>query len=151
MSDKLERYNALIKQAVELLWPEFEGLTEKAAGLLESDPGAEQVIALKTAGGNIYGFTSHADLNAWDDSEGLTFLNTLAEKGEERIEYLVCFMNSAKGLPPEIEVVLQPELPSYGFRRRMLELDGANAETVILLQGGIMLPKKLKATMPPEK
>ncbi len=96
----------------------FAALYAKAKELAASDPAAWQVIAARSGRGVDY----TAVVSPWGADETLT--NQLIEAGDTTITEAVCMHpDGALNIPP------------YGIRRRLMELDPRSAEALFLLEG----------------
>ena len=101
---------------------QFRALREKAERRLREEPEAQQLIALQSAKGEIYVFSSRD----WTDpAPEEALLRTLRDSGDTEIELLVCLWQDGFCL----------DLPSMRFRRALTALDERNADTLILMNG----------------
>ncbi len=96
----------------------FAALYAKAQELAASDPAAWQVVAVRSGKGVDY----TAVVSPWGADETLT--SQLIEAGDTTITEAVCMHpDGALNIPP------------YGIRRRLMELDPRNAKALFLLEG----------------
>lgn len=103
---------------------EFEKLLDQTEELVASDPSAEQVITLWTAGGHIRSFANH-NVTSGNTADEAAFIKTLAESGDTKIQYAVCMWSDCA-----------LDVPSHSFRESLVEQNPANLETEFLLRGG---------------
>lgn len=100
----------------------FHALRAEAERRLREAPEAQQAIALRSAKGGEYAFTSRD----WTDpAPEEALLQRLRDSGDTEIELLVKVWQHDSCL----------DLPSLRFRRALLALDERNADTLILLNG----------------
>ena len=97
-------------------------LLEVAEQQVKVNPEADQVIAVKTAKGNVYHFANHGVLTGNTAGES-RFAQMLEEQGDTEILCLVALWNNGC-----------VDVPSMHFRCSLLELDPRNGETVMLLR-----------------
>lgn len=97
----------------------------------------EQLIVLKTANDNTYCFSNNPLSDASGEDKIFVFLEN---KDETEIKYILCLWK--KG---------DIDIPSFNFRKRLLELSLSNDNTKLILQGFTgLICKDLKLTMPKE-
>ena len=110
---------------------------EALLGRIPTDTGADQMIALRTAGGRIYVMENRSILSGDHGDEDL-FLGSLALQDDTPVTHLVCMWYDGA-----------LDLPSMHFRRGLLEINGNNGRAGILLQGEYRyLVKQLADTLP---
>lgn len=102
----------------------FSELLETGKGILSDYHGVQQVIVLKTEAGNIYTCVSDAIQNGDTVSEA-ALLRTLRDSGESRIKSLVCIWHTG-----------DLDIPSFHFRKALLEMNPENADLQILVLTG---------------
>lgn len=116
----------------------FEALLRETENFLAAHPQAQQAVSVWTVRGNLRQFFS-AHIMEGDHSEEDAFLSMLREKGEPEVQKLVCLFRDTAGWP---------ELASYHLRQGLAELDPANADALLLLQGETgPVVKRLGATL----
>ena len=97
----------------------IDDLKERAEKLL-SQTAAQQVIVVRAASGQLYSLENHS-FRSGDHTDEAAFVQMLKEKGETRIEAVVC-----------MEQGTVPVEPSAYFRRELAALNPENIETEIL-------------------
>lgn len=115
---------------------ELEMLIEEAEKLVPGNIMGEQVIAVKTAKGNVHCFKIKVLDSKYEKMEDC-FIQKLQNEGDAEIQYIVCMWNN-----------YSTDVPSMNFRRRLLEACAKNAGAMIFLQGRIM---RLEETLPEYK
>lgn len=114
---------------------EISALLEGTERLVEAEQGAQQVIAVKTAKGNVYHFPNHC---VGEPSEEDAFLEMLLEQGDAEIQYILCMWHN-----------YQLDVPSLHFRRRLVEICPRNKDAVVLLLGeNVFHAKRVEQLMP---
>ena len=98
----------------------FHQLMEEARNQIPLHPEAEQVNVVLTEKGNVYSVALPDAINAQKELEG--FFGMLREKDDCRVSYVVAMWSFGGA-----------EIPSYAFRKGLLELDAGNRETLMLL------------------
>lgn len=114
----------------------FYQLMEEARKQISLHPEAEQVTVLRTEKNHIYSLALPDAVNAQKELEG--FFGMLREKDDCRVSHVVAMWSTGGA-----------EIPSFAFRKGLLELDAANGETLLLLtQKPSLLYKTLQWSMP---
>lgn len=114
----------------------FHQLMEEARKQISLHPEAEQVTVLRTEKNHIYSLALPDAVNAQKELEG--FFGMLREKDDCRVSHVVAMWSTGGA-----------EIPSFAFRKGLLELDAANGETLLLLaQKPSLLYKTLQWSMP---
>ena len=114
----------------------FHQLRKEAWKQLPLHPEAEQVNVVRTEKGNVYSVALPDAINAQKELEG--FFGMLREKDDRRVSYVVAMWSTGGA-----------EIPSYAFRKGLLELDAGNGETLILLaQAPDLYYRTLQWSMP---
>lgn len=120
---------------------EYESLMEIARSHLRPEWEAGEVLVVKTIGGNIY----VAEISDFQDPavrEPLEnrLIQRLAEQNDTEAFVCVATINGK-----------QPEIPSWNFRSRLLELNEKNLQTQTFLWGGgeAIFLKPLSRLLPP--
>ncbi len=103
---------------------------------MQNNPKAEQIVVLRTDKPWVYSFENRVLSHGSEDEDKL--IQDLIENGDTNVRYIVCMWKEALAL----------DVPSYHFRKRLLEISEKNAEAEILLQGEALMVKTLKETMP---
>lgn len=98
----------------------FHQLRKEAWKQLPLHPEAEQVNVVRTEKGNVYSVALPDAINAQKELEG--FFGMLRERDDRRVSYVVAMWSTGGA-----------EIPSYAFRKGLLELDAGNGETLMLL------------------
>lgn len=98
----------------------FHQLRKEAWKQLPLHPEAEQVNVVRTEKGNVCSVALPDAINAQKELEG--FFGMLREKDDRRVSYVVAMWSTGGA-----------EIPSYAFRKGLLELDAGNGETLMLL------------------
>jgi hypothetical protein len=113
---------------------------EELLGKIVPQEGVDQIIALRTASGRIF-VMENRDILSGDTGDEALFLHSMQMQGQTQVTHLVCrwFDGSI-------------DLPSIHFREKLLEINGNNMDTWILLQGESgYVAKQLQITLPPKK
>ena len=114
----------------------FHQLVEEARKQIPIHPEAEQVAVLRTKKNQVYCLALPDAVNAQKELEG--FFGMLREKDDCRVSHVVAMWSTGGA-----------EIPSFAFRKGLLELDAANGETLLLLaQKPSLLYKTLQWSMP---
>lgn len=114
----------------------FHQLMEEARKQIPLHPEAEQVNVVRTEKGNVYSVALPDAINPQKELEG--FFGMLREKDDCRVSHVVAMWSTGGA-----------EIPSFAFRKGLLELDAANGETLLLLaQKPSLLYKTLQWSMP---
>lgn len=114
---------------------ELYSLLGTAERQVSAEKDAQQVIAVKTAKGNVYHFPNHC---VGEPSEEDTFLEMLLEQGDAEIQYILCMWHN-----------YQLDVPSLHFRRRLVEICPRNKDAVVLLLGeNAFHAKRVEQLMP---
>ena len=114
----------------------FYQLMEEARKQIPRHPRAEQVNVVRTEKGNVYSVALPDAVNAQKELE--SFFEMLREKDDRRVSHVVAMWSFGCA-----------EIPSYAFRKGLLELDDGNGETLLLLaQKPSLLYKTLQWSMP---
>ena len=114
----------------------FHQLMEEARKQIPLHPEAEQVTVLRTKKNQVYCLALPDAVNAQKELEG--FFGMLREKDDCRVSHVVAMWSTGGA-----------EIPSFAFRKGLLELDAANGETLLLLaQKPSLLYKTLQWSMP---
>ena len=114
----------------------FHQLRKEAWKQLPRHPEAEQVNVVRTEKGNVYSVALPDAINAQKELEG--FFGMLREKDDRRVSYVVAMWSTGGA-----------EIPSYAFRKGLMELDAGNGETLILLaQAPDLYYRTLQWSMP---
>ena len=114
----------------------FHQLMEEARNQIPLHPEAEQVNVVLTEKGNVYSVALPDAINAQKELE--SFFGMLREKDDCRVSHVVAMWSTGGA-----------EIPSFAFRKGLLELDAANGETLLLLaQKPSLLYKTLQWSMP---
>ena len=114
----------------------FHQLRKEAWKQLPLHPEAEQVNVVRTEKGNVYSVALPDAINAQKELEG--FFGMLREKDDRRVSYVVAMWSTGGA-----------EIPSYAFRKGLMELDAGNGETLILLaQAPDLYYRTLQWSMP---
>lgn len=114
----------------------FHQLRKEAWKQLPLHPEAEQVNVVRTEKGNVYSVALPDAINAQKELEG--FFGMLREKDDRRVSHVVAMWSTGGA-----------EIPSYAFRKGLLELDAGNGETLMLLAEALDLYyKALHYSMP---
>lgn len=114
----------------------FYQLMEEARKQIPRHPQAEQVNVVRTEKGNVYSVALPDAINAQKELEG--FFGMLREKDDRRVSHVVAMWSTGGA-----------EIPSFAFRKGLLELDAGNGETLLLLaQKPSLLYKTLQWSMP---
>ena len=117
---------------------EFEKILTQARAIVKAEVSAQQIVVVETSKSHIYHFANH-DVMSGVRTDEETFVKTLIEREDTEIRYAVCLWND-----------FQLDVPSLHFRKLLLKINPANAETLFLLNGGEGLTAKaLKAMLPP--
>ncbi len=98
----------------------FHQLMEEARKQIPLHPEAEQVSVLRTEKNQVYCLALPDAVNARKELEG--FFGMLRETNDCRVSHVVAMWNSGT-----------VEIPSFAFRKGLLELDAGNRETLMLL------------------
>ena len=98
----------------------FYQLMEEARKKIPRHPQAEQVSVLRTEKNQVYCLALPDAVNAQKELEG--FFGMLREKDDRRVSHVVAMWSTGGA-----------EIPSYAFRKGLLELDAGNGETLMLL------------------
>ncbi len=98
----------------------FYQLMEEARKQIPRHPRAEQVNVVRTEKGNVYSVALPDAVNAQKELE--SFFEMLREKDDRRVSHVVAMWSFGCA-----------EIPSYAFRKGLLELDAGNGETLMLL------------------
>ena len=102
--------------------------------------GVDQIIALRTASGRTF-VMENRNIMSGDHGDEDLFLHSLQMQGNTQVTHLVCQIFDGC-----------IDLPSFHFREKLLEINGNNANTWILLQGESgYVAKQLQITLPPKK
>ena len=110
---------------------------EELLGKIVPQEGVDQIIALRTASGRIF-VMENRDILSGDTGDEALFLHSMQMQGQTQVTHLVCrwFDGSI-------------DLPSIHFREKLLEINGNNADTWILLQGESgYIARQLRITLP---
>ncbi len=114
----------------------FHQLMEEARKQISLHPQAEQVNMVRTEKSHVYCLALVDVGNAQKELEG--FFGMLREKDDCRVSHVVAMWSTGGA-----------EIPSFAFRKGLLELDAANGETLMLLaQKPSLLYKTLQWSMP---
>ena len=109
---------------------------EEARKQLPRHPQAEQVSVLRTEKNQVYCLALPDAVNAQKELE--SFFEMLREKDDRRVSYVVAMWSTGGA-----------EIPSYAFRKGLLELDAGNGETLMLLaEAPDLYYKALQWSMP---
>lgn len=115
----------------------FESLLKETKSCLANHPQAQQAVSVWTVGGRLLQFFS-CHIMEGDISEEEAFLDLLREGGDREVMKLVCLWQDG-GVP---------DLPSHHLRQGLAELDSANKDALLLLQGETgPVTKRLGATL----
>ena len=98
----------------------FYQLRKEAWKQLPLHPEAEQVNVVRTEKGNVYSVALPDAVNAQKELE--SFFEMLRERDDCRVSHVVAMWSTGGA-----------EIPSYAFRKGLLELDAGNGETLMLL------------------
>lgn len=98
----------------------FHQLMEEARKQIPLHPEAEQVSVLRTEKNQVYCLALPDAVNAQKELE--SFFGMLRETNDCRVSHVVAMWNSGT-----------VEIPSFAFRKGLLELDAGNRETLMLL------------------
>lgn len=98
----------------------FHQLMAEARKQLPLHPQAEQVNVVRTEKGNVYSVALPDGVNAQKELE--SFFEMLRERDDCRISHVVAMWSTGGA-----------EIPSFAFRKGLLELDAGNGESLILL------------------
>ena len=101
----------------------LEHLMEKAIRAMAEESGAEQVIALQTAAGNVHVIFNQQVMAGNYEAEK-QLLGLLEQARDTHVLYVAALWRNGCA-----------DLPSFHFRRRLIELDHRNFETLLLMQG----------------
>ena len=101
----------------------LEHLMEKAIRAMAEESGAEQVIALQTAAGNVH-VIYNQQVTAGNYEAEKTLFALLEQERDTHVLYVAALWRNGGA-----------DLPSFHFRRRLIELDHRNFETLLLMQG----------------
>lgn len=114
----------------------FYQLMEEARKQIPLHPEAEQVSVLRTEKNQVYCLALVDVGNAQKELEG--FFEMLRERDDCRVSHVVAMWSTGGA-----------EIPSFAFRKGLLELDAGNGETLLLLaQKPSLLYKTLQWSMP---
>lgn len=114
----------------------FHQLVEEARKQIPLHPEAEQETVLRTKKNQVYCLALPDAVNAQKELEG--FFGMLREKDDCRVSHVVAMWSTGGA-----------EIPSFAFRKGLLELDAGNGETLMLLaQKPSLLYKTLQWSMP---
>lgn len=114
----------------------FHQLVEEARKQIPLHPQAEQVNMVRTEKNQVYCLALPDAVNAQKELEG--FFGMLREKDDCRVSHVVAMWSTGGA-----------EIPSFAFRKGLLELDATNGETLLLLaQKPSLLYKTLQWSMP---
>ena len=114
----------------------FYQLMEEARKQIPLHPEAEQVNVVRTEKGNVYSVALPDAVNAQKELE--SFFEMLRGRDDCRVSHVVAMWSTGGA-----------EIPSFAFRKGLLELDAANGETLLLLaQKPSLLYKTLQWSMP---
>ncbi len=106
----------------------FETLLERAQNMVEGKNSERQIIAFRTAKGNICCFEN---MLGDTETEDIIF-KAISKENDTEIAELVCLWDRVEhptpGFGPPVD------LPAYSFRIRLCELNEANLNTKILLR-----------------
>ena len=111
----------------------FEPLIEKAKFELSKFKNFTngQIIVMLSAKGKLYSFIEGEVCTMCAPDRDLAFLDKLVEEKDTQIERLIC-MWAGGGF----------DLPSYTFRKKLCQINQANLNTKMLLQGEYYLIEK---------
>jgi hypothetical protein len=113
---------------------------EELLGKIVPQEGVDQIIALRTASGRTF-VMENRNIMSGDHGDEDLFLHSLQMQGNTQVTHLVCRIFDGC-----------IDLPSFHFREKLLEINGNNANTWILLQGDAgYVAKQLQITLPPKK
>lgn len=98
----------------------FYQLMEEARKQISLHPEAEQVTVLRTKKNQVYCLALPDAVNAQKELEG--FFGMLREKDDCRVSHVVAMWSTGA-----------VEIPTFAFRKGLLELDAGNGETLMLL------------------
>lgn len=137
------RYRVYVNRIAALAWnrEDYQALHQLAmaqrdAGRIAPD---SCLVCMLSEKGNLY----HLSFPITSECEQILplLIETVPEQDRAMSE-LLCFLTPWWGL----------EIPSYAFRKALLQLDEANQKAVIFMSGyGRLIEKTLAATMPPSK
>ena len=114
----------------------FYQLMEEARKQIPLHPEAEQVTVLRTEKNQVYCLALVDVGNAQKELEG--FFEMLRERDDCRVSHVVAMWSTGGA-----------EIPSFAFRKGLLELDAGNGETLILLaQAPDLYYRTLQWSMP---
>ena len=100
----------------------LEYLRRKAMEAIVEDPAAEQVITLLTAAGNVHVIFNQQVMAGNYEAEK-QLLGLLEQARDTHVLYVAALWRNGCA-----------DLPSFHFRRRLIELDHRNFETLLLMQ-----------------
>ena len=114
----------------------FYQLMEEARKQISLHPQAEQVNMVRTEKNQVYCLALPDAVNAQKELE--SFFEMLREKADCRVSHVVAMWSTGGA-----------EIPSFAFRKGLLELDAGNGETLILLaQAPDLYYRTLQWSMP---
>lgn len=137
------RYQTYIDRIAALAWnrEEYQALYQRAMeqkdlGTLAPD---SCLVCMRSKQGNVY----HLSFPITSEWEQILPLLTEATPEQDRVmSEMLCYISSWWAL----------EIPSFAFRKALLELDEGNQKAIIFMNGyGRLIEKTLAATMPPAK
>ena len=137
------RYRVYVERIAALAWnrEDYQALyqhaiMQKDSGTLASD---SCLVCMLSKKGNLY-HLSFPIISEWEQI--LPLLTETVPEQDRVMSAMLCFLSSWWAL----------EIPSYAFRKALLQLDDANQKAIIFMNGyGRLIEKPLSVTMPPPK
>lgn len=118
-------------------------IAEKALANLPQTAGNQDVTVVITSQDKIYTGST------MDPQWGVQLIQTLKEQGDTQVTHLVTLVRSGAGTPAFRS---GPDVPSYDFRKMLIDLNERNSYALLVLQGHECLrARTIGSTMPEKK